>query len=900
MTPLLLALSVGLLFLAGYGPTMLLLPRRENFSRLVAVPPVGLACYIVASHCLAAAGLTGKWISIICAAVFLLLLLVSLRLRRLSRQEAREAGVPLLISFAGLLLAAWPLVYEGCHSYIAFGNPDAAFSLAVFEDMLDHPYGQAPPGSFPFWPNAQFAHIFGAGYLAVFLSLATQVSVLNLHEVLSASLVFIAPLSVYLFCLAGLKTSGDRAKAATCVCAASSLVSYTFYLQSLGAITLIALAPAVLAFWLLALETGRPHWILLTGLSFTGTCFGYYAALPMLALLSGSATLVALARRTTRFSTVAVAAGVATFLLAASYPRLAAAIVQRSIFEATSRRLQTGLAGPEILLSFAFALTEDVLPFFWGLSIPPLAWDSAFAPPGVVFFLVLALSVTLFACLLFMLAWAGSGIPLQVRVPIALLLGSGLYLLVQRNAYGVFKLVAWVNPLVLSCFLVGLLTVAQRAAKPAFARPCLYALAALLLGINVVWTVRLGVSSLGGTLSSRGGMVGLTSQDLGQLRTIARLADRDSRILVVLPDPVAQRWAVTYLRRWKLSVVPYLSLSPDEPDAYEVGAAANAESAVYILTWAGRQADIAVLHNAQPVWTSGKFQLLRVADTHNLIACGRGWYRSEGDPRLSGGWQRRFRWLRSNGEIILINPTTELLRLRLTMVSGHGRAVPEREVTLLVNGKEVDRLALSGMGVLISKPFRCQGFLNRLTIALPDNAEPVPRPLGLINAWVPKDARRLNIAVSSIELLTEHEYQRLPLPCSLDLTQPESRDAALLTGVYADRWIAGQARLTLRACGRAEAITIQGFVPGVSAPFFPLELSVWVNGMPLDPLELATPGTFAATLRLPRSLASSDLYEIRIRPTKTFTGRGDRRSLSVMLDRVAVGPWPDASAQRSP
>ncbi len=884
MTLVLVLITLGIIFGAGYAPTLWLLERDAKPSRLVAIPVVGLATYIVVAHLFASQGFTGRTTSWICAGAIAVSLLSVPRDRRLSRQEIVQGLVPLGVCLAGLLLGAWPLLYQGYNSYFGFGNADAAFTLAAFEDLRDYGYQTGVTGSVTFWPNAQFAHLFGAGFLALQVAQLTGVSLLKLHDVVSSGLLFAAPASVFLFCTLVLKAERRWAILAMIVSASGCLVGYTFYLQSLGALTLMALLPAALALWSAALESGRRRLMLLSALLCTGACFGYYASLPLLAMLLGSAALTALAKGTTTWRTVSRATLVVAVLMLAAFPSLTLATVRRAIAEATSSRLQTSLTGQEVLLSFAFALTEELLPFFWGLSVPPLAWGSPMAPSEIGFWVVLGLAALLFAFLIASLI--RPVLPVAVRVQAGLSLAALLYLLLRDNAYGVFKFAAWINPLMFSCLVIGVVFLLRKPQNCGWSWKACWVLAPLI-AFNVFWTLRLGAGCLEDSRLAGKSMAGFKAGDFDALRSLSEAVGPDARILVAVPDPIVQRWAITYLRRRNLAAVPYLSFSPEEADPSEAVAAAGAERASYLLTWSAPNYDVTAFRETQPIWRNDKFQLVPMDAVRDFIVLGKGWYRLEGYSNSPFFWQRRFRWLRSNGEILLLKPSAQRLRLRLTVVAGYGRKEPDRVITLWVNGEKADEVAISGVGAFVSRPFQARGFLTRLRLSLPDNAQPEPKPWGLFNRWVPKDSRRLNLAVSRIEVVTEHEYQKLAPPCRLDLSDARAWEAPYLTGVYADRWIAGETRVLLRRCSEAEAIAVSGFLPGVPGAPVPLQLEMWVNGTHLEPQEVNRAGSFLVRFPLPPALRSAPNYEIRLRPSRSFVpGSGDSRPLSVLLERI--------------
>jgi len=890
VTLLLVLLAVAALFIAGYGPTLWLLERRPNLPRGAAIPVVGLGCYIALSHWLASLGLNGRWISWLCLASFVLLAASVPRAKRLTPEEVRAAAPALAIACAGLLFAAWPLVCVGYDSYLAFGNTDAAFNLAAYEDMTTCRYGQTAPGATAFWPNAQFAHVFGVGYLGILLNVISGANILKLHDIIAASVLFAAPLSVFVFCLLSLAVPRRIALAATAAFAASSLLLYTFYLQSLGALTFMAMAPATLALWGAALQGAEKKLMAACGLLLAGTCFGYYASLPVLGLLLAAQAGVSLCRREVSIATLAQAGLIAAVIFGVCFPSLSLAIVRRTVTEATSSRLVASLQGPEILLSFAFALTEQLAGFFWGVLIPPLGMESVFAPPRPGFFVALAVGAAASVALVLTLVKPGWRLPPSVRIQVLLLLAVVGYFLARDNAYGVFKLAAWVNPVVFPCFVSGLLLWPRGSGRRRWAALGARMLVGAVVALNVFWCARLATSSLPWASSAGKSLTGMRATDLEAVRPLLEAAKAEGRILLATPDPVIQRWVLTYIRGREVSVVPYLSLSPEEPDSAEEIAARGASAARYLLTWSRPEQDIVIAPPLKSLRRSRAFQLLSLNEVTDLPVLGRGWYRLEQGAVGPAVSVRGFRWLRSDGEVILLKPSGEDLRLRLTLAAGYGRREPGRELTLSVDGREFDRISTLGFAHVVSRPFRGEGFLSRIRISLPDNAEPLPNPWGLFNRWVPKDGRRLNVAVSRIELLREREYRAWKTPCELDLTRPEQWEKTWLTGLHLDGWIAGQLQVLLGPCDHAQAIELRGFVPQAPGLRFPYRLSVLVNGLPLPPVYVAKPGHFAVSAPLPRGLPQRDSFEIVIQPSQSFIAAGDGRSLSVRVEGIGLRP----------
>ncbi len=882
----LVLLGILTLFLAGYGPALLLLDPKGAYPRAVAIPVLGLACYIILTHFLASLGLNGVWISRISPLLLGALVVAVPRDRRLERREITTALPVLAICCGALLMAGWPLLVEGCSSFMGFGNPDAAFNLAIFDGVQHHAYRDNLSEAVPYWPGPNFGFFFGAGYICVLLATLTGVDIFALHDVVMTALVFITPASVFIFSVVCLKATRRSALWAATATACSSLVCYTFFLQSFGAVTLISLLPAFLAACVGALETEGYRKVVPAALLFTGAIFGYYAAAPILVVLMGVAGVTALAQRKLGFRQcwrVCVAFAV---LPLAAFPALTLQTFYRSLAESGSSRLVASLNGPELLLSFGFALTEQYLPFIWGLLIPPFTPRTVFEAPSWFFFGSLVLSALLSGLLLWCLL-RRSEAPLTIRVQLSVLAAAIAYFVLRKNGYGAFKLAAWFYPLYASFLLCGVFSKSLRSGN--LFRRLRNCLLAGLFVLNAGWSIRLGLSSLQDTTLTGKNMAGLTGVDFHGLSSLSKTVPADSRILMAIPDAVEQRWALTFLRRGNLSVVPLLSLTPELPDGSEVNAAMGAESSRYVLTSQPRR-DITSSAQGPPIWQNSKFQLLPVDNVNDLLLIGRGWYRYEKAPQNAPPWQRAFRALRSYGELILLNTSGKEMRLRLTVMSGVGDEASDRKLSFALNGNKFDEITTAGVATVITKPFRPNGFLNRLSIFLPDSAKPIPRGWSLLRRWVPKDARRLNLVVLKVELLNDREYQALRLPCRLDLSRPEVWSTPNLNGIYPDHWIANKAHLSLEACREADSVVIQGFAPGLPASAPDVPVNVTVDGAEWT-VHLDKPGPFTISVPLTRSVEKGSTHEISIGSPRSFVpvqlGLGpDQRRLSISLDVV--------------
>jgi hypothetical protein len=508
--------------------------------------------------------------------------------------------------------------------------------------------------------------------------------------------------------------------------------------------------------------------------------------------------------------------------------------------------------------------------------------------------------VLLTAVLLWLLFRPRSAVRPETRTQIGILLAVVAYYFISANGYGTFKLAGWLNPVFFAFLICGIVPAAPAAGGSRWLVRCRYGIVLAMVGLNVGWAAKLGRCSRADyTWASGKNLSGFTARDFEGLSSLGRIIPADARILVAIPDSVVQRWVLTYLKRGNVSAVPYLSLSPDEADSSEQVAAAGMDSARYILTWS-ESGDVISTPLDHPLWRNAKFQLAAMDSIKDFVMMGRGWYRMERVPSSTEQWQHQFRWLRTSGDIILLNATGEEKRLRLTIVSGYGQPLPERSISIALNGERFDEIRTSGIATVITKPFRASGFMNRLTIFLPDNAQPIPSRWGLIRPWVPKDGRRLNIAVANIELMGDREYSAMRMPCRIDFARENDWKVSGVGGLYGDRWIAGEAHVSLQPCGDPDAVSVEGSIPVAppSQPPFPVIVSV--DGAS-HTIELAKTGPFRISVPLPAPARHDRPYEIAVRTPWAFVpaeiGRGaDRRRLSIRLNVIELRPQPAPSA----
>ena len=251
MTLLAIVSALILLYFCGFGPTLLLINPKESPYRVVVMPALGLCCHIVFSIFLAQFSLNGSTISAIVLPFFACLAVMGWRRSGLSRQEWRRAAPALLLGLFAAALVGWPLVRNGVGNYWGLANPDQAFLTPVLEWIQGHPLGIPPEYRDKFHYLGGFRDIPQNTLLAIFyftstVSLITAVPIGLLFNVTGLCMVYLTPCSVYVLC-DELGLPRGTCISATGAVACSALAAYTFYLDSLAAMTLIAVLPLCVA-----------------------------------------------------------------------------------------------------------------------------------------------------------------------------------------------------------------------------------------------------------------------------------------------------------------------------------------------------------------------------------------------------------------------------------------------------------------------------------------------------------------------------------------------------------------------------------------------------------------------------------------------------------------------------
>lgn len=889
MTALLTALLfVILISWCGVGPVCALLPRQDSARRVLLLPFVGLSVIFLLSLALSQFDFTGQTVAWISMGILSPLAVWSLYRSPLSRKEWRLGLAPILIGLAAMVFIGWPLFRSGLDAYWGYANTDQPFIAEVIAWMYQHPIGIPPHG---FFLLEHYRHLpentlLAAYYPIYIISTLTRIAPDKLFNVAEAGFLPLVPLGGFLFADV-LRLPRRRAILASAAIAVCSLVAYTFYLDSLAALTTIAFCPATLALLLIFGEEGRTRHALLFAIVIAAMYYNYLGAIGVLGLPLAAIWLRLLVFRLLPVRRLIVASALSSVLIAATLAPYAVSILQMFIEESTSSRLSAKAIAPEraeLANSFGLTLTEQGVPFFWGLAIPNvsrphlpvLSVDLAaafFFVAGCFCFAVLALTLwPSFSRLSGHFTW----------IVLAALLPIGFYA-AKAVSYGVFKLVAWVCPIMITGLIAGLCRTSDWLRERNWRKLAWlpYLAIAFYVGMNVELSARLG--SYTGPQPHAGSpqnAVNVPPQDVLALRDFSAM-QLDGKVTVAVPDVISQLWLYYALFRYNPKLFPELQL-------YAVDSQTREHRDVlpekYMLCWKDRKNDITEPFRGPAIWSTDTFALAESDQVSNLLIPGLGWYRMEGTPSAPVFWQRRLRWLRKRAEVFIWNPAQRPQSLMLTMTSGPGNPAPERHVSFYLNGRKFDEVAFTGSARIVTRPFEAVGQWSQLELEIREDASPLPRPHALWAKWVPKDPRRLNIAVSELALVDPSTATSVSY---VNVDQEMRNPQTFVNGIYSDHWMGASAEIDLQKPGNARRVQLSGTLPQVRGIAIPYRIGLRANGNLVGYARVDHYGPFAVSVPWDEGIGRTENVRLELQPAATFAPtNGDYRRLSILLDSV--------------
>ncbi len=899
MTIVLILFFVLSLLLFGMPVVSLAMPAEHKRYRLMLAPIAGFAAYVLVTQFVAIFGFTGKSIALAGLVPFVGLWIWAAIAKKIDFRLKGAEATPLVFSIIIVVIGAWPLFVRGYDTYMAFVNPDAVTYVSDTHYLQDHSFQDVPRDQ-PYRPYLQWSMMYaeshrriGAQFAMLYMSQATGIGYPEAFNIVSAVLLFLFPVSVFLFARIGVELPEKAALTAAALASLASLTPFSFLSQSIGSISASVLLPVGLAFVPRSLSGRDRLYKIMAVLSGAGLYYAYFPVFPFLVVPALLYAIAAAYHDRSLLKQNLLLAIFGLVALIAVNPVHFYEVLKLTINEAVGSRLSISLSGDELLLGYAYTLTEQYLPVFWGMAYYPF---SILMPLAQSITFALALLVLGFLVLILMVI-ALVRYRKEYNAFLVYVLGANIVVLVLEflgnNGYGLLKLAIWLEYLKVTLIAIVIFTMVRRRASGKLA---MFGRAAILLSIslyvlfNLYSTFQLTTLTIKrerGTpyvnwaeFPSRG--------EIDSLSTEANALSKRGSVLIGLQQILPQWWSQYFLREARISILEPVQLSPSNR-RLNVSPPHPATDR-YLLSWFDPNYDIVRQKNGRTLWMSRHFRIYDLDSVYNFLFPGIRWYTVEGKDTASDMIWKRFRWARDSVQLIILKPTADSLRLKMTLWAGYGLRNQKRTIDLLLNGQNIATFSINGMATYISPPFRSEGMVDTLTLAIREEAFPIPRDWGLWNLWVPKDSRRLNIGATNLTLLTTADHAELAYPHAIDFTDTGHELSPEYNGITPDRWVLDTAVVALSSPPGATKIRIKGemqSLPGVPIP----EFSLRINNTPKRTITLPRFGIFDTVVTIGAFSSVSRVTRITFIPSGTFiaSSRGtgkDYRTLGFRLESV--------------
>ena len=588
MTALYVCLLIALFYVFGL-PFVRLISARDELQKWVIAPVLGLSAGILVTNLLAWAGLTGRTIAATTLIFFGILAIRETAFHRRDRRRGMikpamkprwHAIVPFVLAAMACGIVASPLLIKGVGNYWGFANPDQPFYMSIFDRLYQRPYGL--PGAAEVggvYPKQlpSSSVILGLSYYPSILSLLTGLLPSDCFDILCAAVFFLIPLSIFYLTVYGLALDFRLGIATTAAAVTSSLAVNTFYLSSLGALTVGVYVSIALALVLQYGEEATPRLGVLIAGVLAAAYFCYYPGFAVTGIAAGSALMVSLLRGKLPIPKLVWLSLATLGIVALTFGPQALTIIRALVHESLSHRLAAD-ANNETLMFFALSLTEEIVPFLWGFQLPGSSVVTA-SLANQSFYILFTAGLFLTAVLLWGMRRRISGLRLEFSVATFALLSVLCAYLFTRNGYGVFKLVAYIHPILLvafcaSCF--GLWASAAGRRRTIRRWAPLLALGAYILfnawqsalliaaASQPSWIVRfpIGAELIAGYHNA----AQLRYSEFRDLRAVdLRLSGLT--LNVAAPDPVIQRWMAPFVGKSDIRFLPFVNLDVENSDS---------------------------------------------------------------------------------------------------------------------------------------------------------------------------------------------------------------------------------------------------------------------------------------------------------------------------------------------
>jgi hypothetical protein len=932
-TLLLFLLTIVIAFAAGYGVTGLLLPREHREYRYVMTPVVGYPSVVLLAHFISGTFIMSVLVSSLIA--FGLLFCISVYVFFSADRSTgafymvRQAGSAALVSLPMVVVTLWPMFVIGAQTYLASVNPDFFLGLADNEWLKHHPTNLIKAAS-QLDAYDIFAQLSGTispsaryrgAYFAILLEGLFHIPQRTGLTLVIALFHYCMPASLYYMVRVAFGQGKNVAYLSAALLGISSSIGLGYLSYYIGQASVLGFLPALLTLWFCCLT--KPAWrtFLLASVLTSALWVMYLGLLPYVGgPILGLAGYLLVTRQLRLRTLLAIACGAGGFLLAI-HVRMMGALIG-------SIKAWALLAGTSTFLSQYYIdfVTERFFPMFYGLTIYTLETSVLHGALGAVrhvnWLYSLSVCITIGVVASF-LSWLRSVKDRRSRAfgLACAVVYSGValyYIFVRPYGYGSFKNSTWLQFMLVFVAAFGI----ARACRVAFGSHSFWkrSAAGLVLCVmalpfvagNLLSSLQYGVKSLGRD-TQNGYIVVLHNmsgnEDYFQLGDALRKIVRPDESVGLAFINVAQNgWAGYYLQGIRQSYLgQYLLPGDDEnlPDVVSrrvVDAYGNvsidsptffhgARDDYYLVNRQGVvNSDIVRRSIERVVWQDSTFMLLRSSETPDFMYPGRGFYRAEYRTARDQYMPQAMRWTAEGGELYVLRASDpgRPYRLALTGFAGYGVNSAKRTIEFYHNKKPFgEPKVIDGFGRIISDPFYPAGGVDFLVFKIKEKARAPARLFGLWHKDLPTEYRRLNLAVSDIELITPKPAMR-----SFQINE-EIKGAALFTGSVAfngiepNWWVRKEMSISFSRPGGACAVGISIFVPGHASFRFPFALTLTVDGVS-EQRHVAGPGQAWLTMPLSRN-TDSGIATIQLKPRQFFAPDGFGNSERPVVQSVRLG-----------
>ncbi len=759
-----LGISLGLLFVAGYGVTRLCLRDEGASLRWIITPVVGLCCWVLLLENLGFLGFGTRT-----AAPFALVVVVALAIwARLAtpqtdakRRDSDRRGWQ--VSCVCLAFIIWPLVLLSYRDYIGFANPDAWVYFSMADYLLDHGFWDFPFSStdisyHPILANVRSLqvsyHRVGEAYWVSSLASLLRSDTKEIYQIAHATAYFLTLLSVYAMCRLGFGLDTRQASLAVALQGLNAVMALIYFQQLLPHVMGLAILPLVLGVGARLIRAPQAGPSGLLGLLLAGL-FTIYPEIFLFAVVPLGAALMVKWRGLDRRLVIRV--GILTIVVMIALNP----VYWRHGAEFFISRLS---ARPGAQTYF-YAFRPIMFPIYWGLTSHSLTLTPVL-PPAIKA-IHLAVIVPL-ACALLGAAVFGISRMFRLRQAVFLaylaayfLMGLGLLIARGRDTYGFFKFLSYTQFLALTALALGLSEM-WRISDTGPARAKWRWLAAALgigyIGFNLASVGGFGFISLHSkaALRHRDGVPFPGNQAMRELRGLRDIIAPTESVMVNVGSSLLQLYLTYYLKNIRISVaqpISYLANIYREPVPLH-----HSFKDAYLLEARGASRDVVINATSEPIWANRTFILARFPNPflslvilNPLEELQTNWHPLEYD------WisRRPYRRVSNDAMMRIIGQPGTRFRLSAELEPSPTASPPPLVIDLYVNDVLLHTVSVHERMSLLSAPFvlTSTDTLIRLHIraqASDSEARQAPPPLARSLALGPRYPRALRLKVYTI------------------------------------------------------------------------------------------------------------------------------------------------------